>query len=228
MIFHGIGELGGNIFNAGFPVHNISVIDFPDILLFKQGSNHASTVFLNDSDKVIRNWFENYLVRPIYWLCPHPEDFRPDRSVDFESYIKDFTALNYQVRNINNSVANSKAYMTIKREKDGRTANLSARVDYVVCLGDASDADYMFKAVCAIEIQSKPNIELCELQMLTYLLLLMNTKSLIKLVGFLVLKDGRCRTYKATRQVSNVVYEQDDYFHVSFIADVFNSVWNSE
>jgi hypothetical protein len=42
-----------------------------------------------------------------------------------------------------------------------------------------------------------------------------------------VLNDGRCRAYKATRQNGNVVYEEDDLFHVSFIAEVFQQVWNS-
>jgi hypothetical protein len=226
--------VGFNIFTAGVPVLTISVPDFPDNLLIKNGSNHASTVFNFDPDQEIRNWFRNVLVCPIPWVFPHPDELPPDKSVQFESYIQNFLDINYQVRNINHPVANSNTYIAnsntyiaIKREVDNKTVYLSGRADYVVCLSDANDVDYMYKAVCVIEIQSKPNIELCELQMLVYLMLLMNTKSLTKLIGFLVLNDGRCRTYKATRQNGNVVYEEDDLFHVSFIADVFQQVWNS-
>lgn len=79
----------------------------------------------------------------------------------------------------------------------------------------------MFHPLVVIEIQSKPDEERCELQMQVYLLLLMNTRGLRRVFGILVYNDGRCRAYKASRDVgNNCVYEQDEIFYVCHIARV--------
>ncbi len=61
--------------------------------------------------------------------------------------------------------------------------------------------------------------------MLVYLLILMNTKGLRALVGFLVYLDGQCRAFKATRNIDgNCVYEMNDRFHVAYMSDVLCQV----
>jgi hypothetical protein len=56
----------------------------------------------------------------------------------------------------------------------------------------------------------------------------MNVKGHRHLIGFLVLLDGRVQAYKASRQGSTggVVYEENDYFHVSHIANMFVTILN--
>lgn len=102
---------------------------------------------------------------------------------------------------------------------------MSGRADYVISKADATLTTCLRKAVCVIEVQSKENWDLCELQILTYLLILMNTEGLVNLVGFLVRKDGLCRAYKATRSPQgNVVYEENDMFHMSHIPAVLDRI----
>lgn len=209
----------------------ITVEHFPDSLLDKgdDASNHASTMFnpQHDPNEELRQWFTTYLVNPVLWQLQHQEGRRsPDSSDRFEDYIEDFKLLGYQVRNINNPVANSNSLLSLKRRADNRITNISGRADYLICAANSTLADYMYHAYCAIEIQSKNDVELCELQMLTYLFLLMNTRALQNLVGFLVHRDGNCRAYKATRRLDgNVVYEQNDLFHVSYIAEIFEDIF---
>lgn len=182
-------------------------------------------MFNNDPQNELRVWLQTYLVNPIHWDCPHPVDFPPDRSRRFQDYIADFEELGYRVRDINRPVGNASSFLTLIRQTDGKKTNISGRADYVVCTNDCTPSDFMYKAVCVIVIQSNDDIERCELQILTYLFLLMNTKGLSKLVGFLVLRDGNCRAYKATRENGNCMYEENDLFHVSYIAEVFASIF---
>ena len=81
------------------------------------------------------------------------------------------------------------------------------------------------------KIQSKHgdrNTELCELQMQVYLLILMNTKHLPAVVGFLVLDNGQCRAFKSTRDESGgCLFEMNDLFHVGYIAQVMDNVIKS-
>jgi hypothetical protein len=85
--------------------------------------------------------------------------------------------------------------------------------------------NYLHSILCVIEIQSKEDIQKCELQMQVYLLILMNTKNLPALVGFLIFKDGNCRAFKATRDESGgCLFEMNDLFHVCHIAEVMCNI----
>ena len=52
-----------------------------------------------------------------------------------------------------------------------------------------------------------------------------------KLLGFLIYDktmSGMCRAYKALRSdTGGVVYEENDVFHVSHIADMFMEIWET-
>ena len=183
----------------------------------------------HDPDKELRDWFNKVLVNPVLWDLEHPDGKKySDSSNCFSDYVNDFEELGYKVRDINHAVSNSTSILSIRRNKDNKFANISGRVDYAICSASSTLADFMFYTVCVIEIQSKPDEELCELQMLTYLLLLMNTKALEKLVGFLIYNNGQCRAYKASRSINgNVVYEENDLFHVSHIAQMFKNIFDN-
>lgn len=87
---------------------------------------------------------------------------------------------------------------------DGSSTLIAGRVDFIVTRADATTVNYLNEMLCVIEIQSKDNEDECELQMLVYLLIFMNTKkNLHQLVGFLVYKDGQCRAFKASRDAYN-------------------------
>jgi hypothetical protein len=102
---------------------------------------------------------------------------------------------------------------------------IAGRADYLVTKSGVSIAEYLSKILCVIEIQSKDDVDLCEQQMLVYLLILMNTKNLPALVGILVLTDGQCRAFKATRDKhGGCIFEMNDLFHVGYIATVVNQV----
>jgi hypothetical protein len=102
---------------------------------------------------------------------------------------------------------------------------IAGRADYLVTLADASQADYLNRMLCVIVVQSKDDDELCELQMLVYLLIYMNTKHLKWLLGLLVYRDGQCRAFKATRGVDNdIIYAMNDRFHIAYMSDIFHDI----
>ena len=68
------------------------------------------------------------------------------------------------------------------------------------------------------------DIPLCEVQLQLYLMLAMNKLNLSAVVGFLVQDDGMCRTYKASRARSIIMYEQNDLVHIFRIADVLHNI----
>ena len=183
----------------------------------------------HDPDKELRDWFNQVLVNPVLWDLEHPDGKKhPNSSNSFRDYIIDFEELGYKVRDINHAVSNSTSILSVRRTRDYKSASISGRADYIICSLSSTLADFMFHTVCVIEIQSKPDEELCELQMTTYLFLLMNTKALQKLVGFLVYNSGQCRAYKAIRAINgNVVYEENDLFHVSHIAQIFKNIYDN-
>ena len=73
------------------------------------------------------------------------------------------------------------------------------RADFIVTPSTYTKEDYLSTIKCVIEVQSEDNENLCELQMLVYLLILMNTKHLPYVVGFLVLSNVQCRAFKVRR-----------------------------
>eukprot|EP01038_Epipyxis_sp_PR26KG_P017366 gene17366-23987_t len=98
---------------------------------------------------------------------------------------------------------------------------IGGMADFVITYSNVTKARYLNDILCVIEVQSKENEELCIMQMLVYLLILMNTKHLQKLVGFLVLNNGLCRAFKATRNENgDYLYEQNGLFHVSYIVQM--------
>jgi hypothetical protein len=53
----------------------------------------------------------------------------------------------------------------------------------------------------------------------------MNSKNLPAVVGFLVLIDGTCRAFKATRdEGGGCLFEMNDLFHVCHIAQVMHDI----
>jgi hypothetical protein len=109
-------------------------------------------------------------------------------------------------------------YLTIHSAVNKIT--LARQADYLITRRDATKATIYRDIVCVVEIQSKRDRELCEMQNLTYMLLLMNTKGLPWILGILVYEDGTCRAYKAIRNGANCVYSTNDLFHLSHIDEV--------
>jgi hypothetical protein len=197
----------------------------PDYLLNDDDeSNHASTMFIDTSHDV-ESWFYANLVRPIEWNLEHPDDPPPAASRSFLDYIETFSQYNYKVWDIQYKI-HATTYLQLTSNLDiSKTTFIAGRADFLVTPKSSSKATYLSEMLCVIEIQSKTNEQQCELQMLVYLLILMNTKHLKKLVGFLVYNDGQCRAFKANRDIdNNCVYEINDRFHVSHIALMLNNI----
>jgi hypothetical protein len=125
-------------------------------------------------------------------------------------------------------------YLTVKERQprlDGAVAriNLAGRTDFIVTNFDVDAAEFMFRTLVVIEIQSQLDDRRCELQMQVYLLLLMNTKALTQVFGILVYNNGRCRTFQARRDATgNCVYEQNGMFYLSQIALVIGNLLGRE
>lgn len=189
-------------------------------------STHASKMFSGLSTGrgfTVANWFRTYLVLPTDWHLTHPEE--TTGSNKFSDYISEFLPRGLKVWDINNKQeANTRLFVSAP---DGKSIILSGRGDYLITRSTATKASYLHNILCVIEIQSKDNVMECELQILVYLLILMNSKGLAKLVGFLVRRDGQCRAFRATRSVDgSCMHEQNDLFHVSHIAGVCDELVN--
>lgn len=185
------------------------------------GSIHASSMFNNDEDGTLQSWFEQNLVTTTEWECPHPTENQPDASRRFEDYISQLQE-NFEVFDIqNNQIGNG--YLNIEGS-DNRKVTLAGRADFIISSRGSTHADFLSNALCVIKIQSQHNEgaeNRCELQMLAYLLIMMNRYGLAKLVGFLCRDDGNVRAYKATRGANgNCVYEENDIFDVYYLPEV--------
>lgn len=106
-------------------------------------------------------------------------------------------------------------------EGGGKSIIIAGRGDYVITMVQqasgrpVSRVDYIDHILCVVGVQSN-------VKMFAYLFILMNVKGLMSLLGFLVYRNEMCRAYRATRNVvEGFVYEQNDRFHVSNIAEVF-------
>lgn len=187
----------------------------------QHGSVHASTVFLDDYN--IQTWFNLTLVNPILWDCPHPNDFPREKSWNFCDYQTAIESCGLKVWDVQYD-QRATGYMNIVGS-DEQQVVLAGRADFIVSKKHATIASYLYDAVCVIEVQSHDDISSCEYQLLAYLLIFMNTRGMNVLFGFLVHNDGRCRAYKASRgSDGNCVYEQNDTFHVCYIADVIKEL----
>jgi hypothetical protein len=200
------------------------VSDIPDVLLpqVENQSCHASTMF--DNPEAIE-WFRFNLMMPQEWELDHPHDSPPDKPKDFSYYKDEFLGLGYKIWNIENRQhATSYLKVTSKTDKT-KYITIAGRADFLITKSDVTVAEYLNKTLCVIEIQSKPRIELCELQMQLYLLILMNTKHLRALAGFLILDDGQCRAFKAFRdEMGGCLFEMNDLFHISYLPTIVDRV----
>jgi hypothetical protein len=203
-------------------------VDFPipDCLLKEEDkSNHASTMF-NEAAFDVGDWFTSNLVSPLEWILEHPDDipFGASNTFEFLLYCEKFRCFGLKLWDIQNK-QHATSYLQLTSNMDGKTTLIAGRADFLVTHANVTMANYLNEMLCVIEIQSKASEVDCELQMLVYLLILMNTKHLKKLVGFLVYKNGQCRAFKASRDIgSNCVYEMNELFHVSYIADILKSI----
>lgn len=121
-------------------------------------------------------------------------------------------------------------YLQIKHKSSGKVVILGGRADFIVSKGGSTYATHMDRdhILCVIEVQSKRDEARCELQMQVYLLILMNVVRPTRLLGFLVLDDGRVKAFKATwDKEGKGIYEQNDYFHVSLIGEVIHDLIES-
>jgi len=200
---------------------------FPDSLTrlgdkHTNGSIHASSMF-NGDDGTIEAWFRLNIVDPQPWVCPHPDDAFPSVSRRFQDYIPDIERYRLKVWDIQNN-HNSTGYLSI-RDNVGQSILLSGRADFLLTDSRETTASFMFRTLVIIEIQSKPSEDNCDRQMIAYMFLMMNTKALPSVYGFVVYSDGRCRAFKASRDAGgNCVYEQNDCFYICHLATVIGDL----
>ena len=208
-------------------IFKLEINEIPDILLKEEDkSNHASTMFNIDTNN-ISIWFKTNLIMPRLWTLDHPDDVPPNASNRFNDYIQNFNNNGYKVWDIQYN-QHATSYLQLTSKKTSECTLISGRADYLITSNQANKANYLYEILCVIEIQSKDDEELCINQMLTYLLILMNTKNLKQLIGFLIYSNGLCRAFKATRGADgNCMYEQNDLFHLTYIFQIFQSILSS-
>ena len=211
----------------------ISVEEIPDDLNVDEDeenvSNHASVIF-RENNQNIRWWFRHTLMLPESWDLEHPLD-HIGTSNNFVDYVSTFPQ-QYKIWDIQNRQDATLRVTLYNRQR--RSVTLAGRADYLITRRFSDNgvrttkSDFLEGALCIIEVQSSPDIVQCQHQMLAYLYIHMNVKGHRHLIGFLVLLDGRVQAYKASRQGSTggVVYEENDYFHVSHIANMFVTILN--
>ena len=204
----------------------------PVALLDKYHGNsvHASSMFSVGTEGEITQWFTDNLVTPGSFELPDNiinmvGAIEQEVSHKFTAYVNDIRGNGFKVWDVQNN-QHSAGYLRVKSNSEDTIAELSGRADYYVTTGDATKSDYHTsgKLLCVVEVQSKLNTVHCELQMLAYLLILMNTRGLEFVWGALIQSDGNCKMFKATRNDGNCIYEQDGLFHVSHFPVVFNQL----
>ena len=192
-------------------------------------SAHCSQIFGNTA---VREWFHREAVRPIPWDIEAPGDLDPNASCDFEDYIESIhQKLKLKVIPIEQSNYANGHLDIMSRDKMYRTT-LSGRADYMIVPLNCTKSDFLYRLVCAIVIQSGEKTDVvCEAQLESYLLILMNKHGLKNLVGVYITKtkkrgdNGLCKMYKASRGENNdCIFELDHQFHVSVLADVLANV----
>jgi hypothetical protein len=201
---------------------------FPDALCrlgdgHSNGSIHASSMFNGDNGGEIEAWFRLNIVDPISWDCPHPDDaFPPDSSRRFQDYIPDIRSFGFQVWDIQNN-QNSTGYLNIRNAE--QQILLSGRADFLITDSAETLSSYLYKTLVIIEIQSQRNEDNCDRQMIAYLFLIMNTRALRSVLGFVIYTDGRCRAFKASRDHgNNCVYEQNSSFYICHLPTVIGNL----
>jgi hypothetical protein len=211
------------------PDYLIEVDNIPDALR-EDVSNNASAIFNGTHAGEIAAWFSSYLVLPRGWDLHHPVGGGGlNISNSFDAHKNQISERGYVLTDIGNST-HATNYLQIKHKSSNKVILLGGRADYIVSKAGSTYATYMDKnhILCVIEVQSKhgqSDVPSCELQMQVYLLILMNKVRPSRLLGLLVLDDGRVKAFKATWDASGQgIYEQNDYFHVSIIGDVLHAL----
>ncbi len=203
----------------------IELEDIPDDITLntdENGSNHASNIF---RDPNVRKWFVDNMVEPREWQLQHPDDAPPNASMNMMSYGAQFTEMGLKMWDINHDPYSSVRLHLVSKKNPSRSVNISGRADYLITKDGVSRPESLSHALCVIQKQSGKDEEECEHQLETYLFLLMNKYGLIKLVGLLVLDDGRCRPYKAIRGERNgCLYVSYDTFNIFYIAEVIANI----
>ena len=188
------------------------------------GSVHASSMFNSDNSGELIAWFRLCLVTVTNWDCPHPDgDYLPmGASRNFREYISDIQSLGLKVWSIEND-QRATGYLNLIDDTNEKLL-VAGRADFIITDNACNLANYLFSVKFVVEIQSQDDDLLCELQMQLYLLILMNTRALSSVYGFLVYRDGRCRAYRARRSApdGNCIYEENDTFQVFHIKTVID------
>jgi len=122
------------------------------------GSVHASSMFNGDDNNEVIDWFEQQLVHPILWECPHPDDLPgPEDSATFDEMIKgSIRNLGLRVWDIQRNQY-STGYLTI-RDGRGQKILLSCQADFILTDQAADEADFLFHTLSLESSlsQSKP------------------------------------------------------------------------
>jgi hypothetical protein len=178
----------------------------------------------NNNPAEIIPWFQQSLVMARDWELDHPHDILPNSSRIFADYGEALEALGYKAWKIENK-QHATSYLKVTSKTNGSFVTIGGRADYLITKNNVSVAEYLNKILCVIEIQSKVDEELCQLQMQVYLLILMNTKHLPALVGFLIFNDGQCQAFKATRdEAGGCIFAMNDRFHICYLCTVMVDV----
>ena len=141
------------------------------------------------------------------------------------SYSTQFAEKGLKLWDISNEYYSTVRLNLVSERNPKRSVNLSGRADYLITTKDYSALEALSHSLCVIEKQSrgKPEKE-CEYQLQTYLFLLMNKYRFGSLLGLLILDDGRCRAFKATRNLHSCLYCSNDTFNIFFVVDVVEKV----
>jgi hypothetical protein len=204
-----------------FPsVHTLRVEEIPDELIDDETkSNSASTMFSSEAVKI---WFRN-LINATELQFNHPDESDDDRNAPrtFDAYIPNFQRDGFKVWNVQHGAgANTRLVLV----SDGRYVTISGRPDYLICDGDSVLGNYLQRTRGIVEVQSNPDDERCELQLMVCMFVFMNRYGLDQVVGFLVYADSQVRAYKASRTPISVMYEENDRFDVQHIDDIFRQL----
>jgi hypothetical protein len=170
------------------------------------------------------SWFRENLVMPREWELEHPHDILPNSSNKLPDYFHALCSLGYKEWKIENK-QHATSYLKVTSQSTDDYITIGGRADYLITKNTVTAAEYLNKILCVIELESKQDVELCQLQMQIYLLILMNTKHLPALVGFLVFNNGQCQAFKATRdEFGGCIFEMNDRFHVCYLWNVMVKV----
>lgn len=201
-------------------MHTVQVHEIPEGLIEDENkSNSASTMF---SSEVVKVWFRN-LINAADLDFNHPEesDNDPQAPRNFDAYIPRFQSDGFKVWDVQSRLD---ANTSLVLECNGRCVTISGRPDFLICDGNSVKGNFLSYTRGIVEVQSNPDEELCELQLMVYMYVYMNKYYLDQVVGFLVYTDGQVRAYKASRDPHSIMYEENDRFDVQHIDDVFRQL----